>query len=159
MNQPGTRRSLWLLGALLAAVVLIVHARSYLPVFCDDAFISLRYAQRLLEGRGLTWNDGERVDGYSNLLWILSTALLGSLRVDLVVAARFLGWIGTGAAIVAVCYRYRPSLQRGFLPAFVGSLTIALSGAIAAWTIGGLEQPMLAGLLAWTIALLPRTEA
>jgi|GEM_PF-5648875 len=33
---------------LLATAVLIVHARSYPLVTYDDAFISLRYAQRLL---------------------------------------------------------------------------------------------------------------
>jgi len=37
----------------------------------DDAFISFRYAQNLVEGQGLVFNEGERVEAYSNFLWTL----------------------------------------------------------------------------------------
>ena len=37
----------------------------------DDAFISYRYAQNFAHGDGLVFNPGERVEGYSNLLYIL----------------------------------------------------------------------------------------
>jgi hypothetical protein len=37
----------------------------------DDAFISFRYASNLTEGLGLVYNEGERVEGYSNFLWTL----------------------------------------------------------------------------------------
>lgn len=42
----------------------------------DDAFISFRYARNLLEGHGLVFNPGERVEGYSNFLWTLELAAL-----------------------------------------------------------------------------------
>ena len=42
----------------------------------DDAFISFRYARNLLEGNGLVWNPGERVEGYSNFLWVLELAAI-----------------------------------------------------------------------------------
>ena len=35
----------------------------------DDAFIAFRYVRNLLEGHGLVFNPGERVEGYSNFLW------------------------------------------------------------------------------------------
>jgi hypothetical protein len=61
-------------AAIAVALVLLVslgslyaHARHYLPFLADDALISLRYANRLLEGNGLTWTDGHPVEGYSNL--------------------------------------------------------------------------------------------
>ncbi|MGO8788779.1 MAG: hypothetical protein ACLQVL_15550 [Terriglobia bacterium] len=38
----------------------------------DDAFISYRYAENLARGEGLVFNPGERVEGYSNLLYLLS---------------------------------------------------------------------------------------
>src|SRR5689334_12867356 len=37
----------------------------------DDAYISYRYAQNLVAGQGLVFNPGERVEGYSNLLYVL----------------------------------------------------------------------------------------
>jgi len=43
--------------------------------WCDDAFISYRYAENLNAGLGLVYNAGERVEGYSNFLWTLWIAL------------------------------------------------------------------------------------
>lgn len=37
----------------------------------DDAYISYRYAQNLAQGNGLVFNRGERVEGYSNFLYVL----------------------------------------------------------------------------------------
>jgi hypothetical protein len=139
--------------ALLAIVVLFLHAREYRIFFTDDGLISLRYSQRLLEGHGLTWTAGERVEGYSNLLWVLLVAGVGGFGIDLIDAARIVGFAATSAAICAVVYAYRPSRLTDTLPSLVGTLTIALSGSVAAWTVGGLEQPLLAGMLAWGIAL------
>ena len=68
--------------ALVAAVFLatcgiLIHARygqfwvdaSGNAVGCDDAYISFRYAHNLFVGNGLVFNPGDRVEGYSNLLW------------------------------------------------------------------------------------------
>lgn len=41
----------------------------------DDAYISFRYARNLVEGHGLCFNPGERVQGYSNLLFVLLVAV------------------------------------------------------------------------------------
>ena len=35
----------------------------------DDAYISFRYADNLVNGHGLVFNPGERVEGITNLLW------------------------------------------------------------------------------------------
>lgn len=138
--------------AMVAALVLAFHARSYLPFIADDALISLRYAERLLDGHGLTWNDGERVEGYSNLLWVLMCAGLGALGIDLVVAARMLGFICHAAALAAIAWAFAPAALTGVLPALAGTLVIALAAPIAVWTIGGLETPLVAALFAWAIA-------
>ena len=45
---------------------------------CDDAFISIRYAQHLVEGHGLVFNldpQESPVEGYTNFLWTLWLAL------------------------------------------------------------------------------------
>ena len=47
-------------------------------------------------------NPGERVEGYTNLLWVLGCALVGALGVDLVLAARIRGFLGMAAAVLAV---------------------------------------------------------
>src|SRR5690242_18166607 len=56
--------------AALAGTALVVERAS---VF-DDAFISFRYVRNLLDGHGLVWNVGERVEGYTNFLWVMLVA-------------------------------------------------------------------------------------
>lgn len=150
-------RSAWLRGATFAAPMivcgayLVVHALGYLFFVEDDSYISMRYAERLLAGRGLTWNDGEYVEGYSNLLWVLATALLGALGLDLVDATRVLGLSGALAAVAAVAWAYRASTPRYALPALAGGFVLAAVEHVPVWAVGGLETCMLAGLLAWAL--------
>ena len=60
--------------AFLGVLVLFgSHVRLYYWL-CDDAFISFRYARNLVNGDGLVFNRGERVEGYTNFLWILELA-------------------------------------------------------------------------------------
>jgi hypothetical protein len=132
----------------------MAHAGRFYPFFADDALISLRYAKRLLQGLGLTWTDGAPVEGYSNLLWILLTALLGLSGIELVTAARILGVVCTALAIGALVWRYAEPGVLAACPAMFGTATLALAAPIAVWAIGGLEQPLVAAGLAGALALL-----
>src|ERR1700761_2140655 len=138
--------------AAICAIALALQIFHFWPFMGDDAYISLRYSQRLLEGHGLTWNDMHpAVEGYSNLLWVLICAGLGALGMNLETAAHLLGIVTTVAGIVAVAaqvYRDYPAKLR-FLSALIGCLALSLSAPIAVWSVGGLEQPLLAALLAW----------
>ncbi len=153
------RSGLPLTPALMLAVAwtaLGLHARRYMPFLGDDALISLRYARRLLDGHGLTWTAGERVEGYSNLLWVLGAAGLGALGIDLVTGVRLLGAAGMGAALAAVVYAH-PGAPRATAPLLLLVLLfLPLSGAFAVWAIGGMEQPFVAAFLAWAVVLLYR---
>ncbi len=142
-------------AAAVAIGALLAHAFYYLPFLSDDTLISLRYAARLLDGDGLTWTDGRPVEGYSNLLWVLLTALAGALGVDLVFAARALGVLGMGAGVacMAVCY-LRSEVRPGTLVGLAVGLGFYVGAApIAVWAVGGLEQPLVAALLAGAVAL------
>jgi hypothetical protein len=151
---PARSSLLTLLLLAVAALLLYAQARRYYPFFVDDGFISLRYSKRLLDGHGLTWTDGERVEGYSNLLWVLGCAALGLVRHDLVWCARALGVASTLATFGAVAYRYVARAVRSALPGAAGLLALALAGPVCIWSIGGLEQPLVAALLAWSAVLL-----
>ena len=51
---------IWLAFAILAfAVLAAYYARSY-PILQDDAYISLRYADNLIHGQGLSFNQAAR---------------------------------------------------------------------------------------------------
>src|SRR5262245_7687999 len=116
------KRSMNVPSALVLAVALgtlAVHALYYMPFIADDALISLRYAKRLIDGSGLTWNSGERVEGYSNLLWVLSSSAMGMAGVDLITAVRVLGFLGMAAAISAALYAHPVEGLKRSLPAIL----------------------------------------
>jgi arabinofuranosyltransferase len=159
MERARPRTSVVLLVFAVAFAALCLHTRRFLPFISDDALISLTYAKRLAGGHGLTWNGGVYVEGYSNLLWVLANAALGFAGVDVIDAARALGFAGMGAALAAFVYANPPSDWKTGAPTLVALLFLSLSGAFAAWTVGGLEQPLLAGLLAWAVVIAgPRLE-
>ena len=114
---------------------------------CDDAFISLRYADRLVNGLGLTWTDGKPVEGYSNLLWVLLNALLSLAGMDLVLAARVLGFASISAVFFLIVYHYFYREKYNALAVLAGLICIGYSMSISIWTIGGLETPMVLALL------------
>ncbi len=134
---------------LLPFAALLLHAFYYYPYFVDDSFITLRYAQRFIEGKGLTWNDGEYVEGYSNFLWLMVNAAFGYLGFDMVTASRLLGIIGsffTMAAMVRFQQRIAPDAH---YVAVAANMMLACSGSVAIWSIAGLEATSVMALLAW----------
>lgn len=125
--------------AIAVALATVAIARDSWPWIADDAFISLRYADNLLAGHGLCWNPGERVEGYSNLSWVLLSAALLALGVDPITAVRALA-LSTSAATLLLLAWSR------LLPArWPGPLALPLLAAQASfgfWAIGGLETPL-----------------
>jgi len=158
-QSPNHVRALALLAAAPAIVLAAFQAAWPWPFFSDDAFISLRYAERLLAGEGLTWTAGERVEGYSNLLWVLACAALGGLGLDLVTAARLLGAFCTAAALWCLASAIRPNDLRTCLLAAAAPILVASTQPVLAWTLGGLEGPMVMWWLAWGLGSLVRELA
>ncbi|MDB5033481.1 MAG: hypothetical protein JWQ98_722 [Chlorobi bacterium] len=144
------------IAALLLLMALLLNAHHYLPFLSDDALISLRYARRLIDGHGLTWNQGRPVEGYSNLLWVLASALLGGLGMDLIDAVRWLGVAGMGGSVLVLLYAYRRYTGGGGLLPLAGAAMLSLAAPIAVWTVGGLEQPFVALFLALGVWLAHR---
>jgi arabinofuranosyltransferase len=139
----GGRLNPWLVAGLLPLfiVLLIVHAFYHYPFFIDDTFISLRYAERLLEGKGLTWNDGEYVEGYSNLLWILLSAAFGYAGYALEAAVRALGI--TSALLTMSVLTWHAHRAQLHLFAWVSAMILfALMPPVAIWMMAGIETCM-----------------
>ena len=109
----------------------------------DDAFISFRYARKLLQGHGLVFNPGERVEGYTNFLWVLELAALwGLFGLRPEYAAPWLSVACTIATLVLLLYWTArvPGLQRRGLTAWLALGLVASSATFAVWTsAGGLE--------------------
>lgn len=96
------RRVPWLLtsGAALACAVFAAIRHRW---WCDDAFISFRYAQNLNAGLGLVYNAGERVEGYSNFLWTIWIALGMRLGVSPEAWSAAWGIVFYAATVALLC--------------------------------------------------------
>ena len=88
-----TNLYLWAALALVLALYLFLLSASGFLVY-DDAFITFRYAENLFDGCGIRFNCGEeRVEGYSNFLWMVLLTLSLNLSEEIVGSARLLGTI------------------------------------------------------------------
>ncbi|MCC6338136.1 MAG: hypothetical protein IT380_29595 [Myxococcales bacterium] len=158
-------------AALLVALSLVAWNVAHIGNFIeDDTLISLRYSQRLLEGKGLTWTDGERVEGYSNLSWVLLSAGLGAFGVDLIAAARALAALFTAVAFVALLAFVRrvgqpkaeaPHALARHSGVALAALLLGATSPFAVWICGALEQPLVLACLAvtlWALATLEERE-
>ena len=128
--QTGPRRSRVLPLLALAGLALVLGLWRHHHFFHDDAYVSLRYAERLMVGQGLTWNDGERLEGFSSPSWVAQVALLCGLGISLPLAARLLGVVYALATLV-LWYRSRAE------PA--GLLALVTVSGFTMWAWGGLE--------------------
>ncbi len=149
-------RVFFLAASSVLLAVLVYHSRKFFPFFVDDALISLQYVKRFVAGQGLTWTEGPAVEGYSNLLWILLLSIPGALGIDLMLAARILGFVATALLPLLLLFRRGIDNPLAMLPAFLVLLLFPLSSIMALWAIGGLEQPLFALLLLLVILALFR---
>lgn len=138
---------LWLRVALAlsALAILIWQIQHYAPFFSDDGFISLRYSQRLLDGQGLTWTNGERVEGYSNLSYVLLSAIVGFVVRDLVFAARCVGFLGV--ALMAWALWINTGKGRFRVSTLLSWNFLVCIASVTVWALGGLEATLYAGAI------------
>ena len=114
----------------------------------DDAFTAFMYSKNLATGNGLTFNPGERVEGYTNFLWVLIMTLPHLFLSDIPLVANFLALLCTVATVVLV-YFYGNNLrpQRPMVFALVAPVLLATNGALAFWTFSGMETALFTLLL------------
>lgn len=137
-----------LLWALIMALVIFAASRAFM---LDDAFISLRYAENLASGHGLTFNPGERVEGYTNFFWTLLLAPPFLLGIDPVLFAQVLG-LACLAGTLALTHALGRRLLRDARMAWLATLVVGLHQSVSAYGTSGLETQLVTVLflaLSW----------
>jgi hypothetical protein len=139
---------------LLILFSVLVMYNSFL---CDDAFITFRFARNLSTGAGPVFNPGERVEGYTNFLWMLMMAIVikaggaPGLWSRLLSIAFSLGTIVT--FLTYISRRSDEGLIRWLFVAF-----LAFSSPFLVWSTGGMETAAFAffvfiGLVSFLVGL------
>lgn len=78
---------------LWPALLLLIFRLTFQTGICDDAYISLKVAMNLADGRGMILNPGEPVYVVTTPLWVFLLAILRTLTSDVILAVRILGII------------------------------------------------------------------
>jgi arabinofuranosyltransferase len=119
----------------------------------DDAFISFRYAKNLTDGHGLVFNPGERVEGYTNFLYVLILAAGAWLFHAPHLAVAVLVNVAALAAVLVVFTRHVDATV-GREAARWSAVFVVLCPVFYRWVSAGLEAPLvlLLQLLLWVLA-------
>ena len=123
---------------LVSALALGIWHAQFVQFFCDDSFISYRYSQNLADGHGLVYNVGERVEGYTNFLWVVAVGLGLMVGMSAETASLMLGilaLLAVAGVVVALGRRITGSWAFGA----AGAALLAAMGPVVLWSLSGLE--------------------
>lgn len=140
--SPDTRRWPALAGLVLILAIMLFLEAVFFGYLVDDSFISYRYAENLRAGNGLVFNSGERVEGYSNFLWVIILRSLISTGVSPIVASKFLGVVlSIGSILILFFLSKNLSDRRGIFVLSSVFLTATDIGFIR-WSVAGMETQL-----------------
>lgn len=151
---------IWLLLAIIG-VYGIYEAITHAWV-ADNAFISFRYARNLLDGQGLVFNHGVRVEGYTNFLWTIMIAGAMKFKIDPILFTQVTGiasYILTVLIVLFISIRLsvRISSKRIIFPIAAAALLLQYDFQIFATS--GLETAWITMLITLAFALLTMTDS
>lgn len=150
--------ALWATAFIARSSTIGIDGQRYFALF-DDAMISMRYADNWVHGRGLVWNEGEQVEGYSNLLMVLLMAVPNALlpKPLAVLSMQLLGIglvLGSAGLTAAIAYR----LTGHALISFLSYLAVLLYYPLAYWSLLGMETGLLTVLVLGAVYVALRYE-
>lgn len=154
----GRAGTLLVLVPILLAMSLAtrVHLTSHILPH-DDAYITFRYVENLLAGKGLVYNDGERVFGVSSplyLVWLCILKLFMPSRSLPVLAVRLniTFFLLSAAAVYTIIHRW----SEGRPLACAGAVFFCLNKELLEDSLGGMESFLFSALTLWSLYFLSR---
>jgi arabinofuranosyltransferase len=127
----------WPLVVALGIYVLFVFSLNFTQ---DDAYISYRYVANYLNGHGLVYNIGERIEGITNFGWTVFMMFLGVLGADYIWWSKVLGVLfGAGVIVVAFSLGEKLFGREGWPYTAVATLLLGANQSLAYWSTSGLE--------------------
>jgi arabinofuranosyltransferase len=136
--------------SILVMLLLAWLYHSLLSDVYDDAYISFRYAANLIHGNGLVYNPGEYVEGYTNFLWVLTSALAMWLGLDPGLTTYVLnGLFGVGLLLLVGWFGTRLAAWGRITPGWqsLAIFALASSSPLIFAMISGLETALFTLLL------------
>ncbi len=154
-SGTGVKISYFFLAALSAAFIFIAVSNKFIQ---DDAFISFRYVKNFVDGHGLVFNIGEKVEGYTNLLWVLILSGFLSLNIGIEEASQILSVL-FGVVVLFATYKLSESIRindsvevkkerktdknisEGYFD-LIAPILLVFTSSFIFWSVSGMETTM-----------------
>jgi len=127
-------------AGMFALFVLVLIRTAWIA---DDAFINFRTIENFLDGNGLRWNVAERVQTFTDPLWVFVLAAGAALTREFYYTSLLLSFAFTLAALL-VCVRATEDRYA----AAAGLVLFTISKAFVDFSTSGLEGPLVHFVLA-----------
>lgn len=133
-------------------IFIVVQSIDYINFSVDDVFISLKYAQNFASGKGLGYNAGETIEGYSNPLWVLLMATPLFLNIISLDSGDSLMWFSKAMSfslfIASLFVMFKLIVlvlrrdQHHKTTALISVSLLTSCAPLLAWSVSGLETTM-----------------
>ncbi|QRY81386.1 hypothetical protein JVX91_09880 [Pseudomonas sp. PDNC002] len=140
----------WLIAPFLALTALLL-AKVTPQQQIDDAYITYRYAYNLLEHGQLVWNQGQFLEGQTNLLWSLLLAAVAFLTNSEIPAVSQTLCLLLGATNAILLFHMARAFGLPRPASLLLSLAFMLTPAAIGFSLAGLESALVAMLTAGAI--------
>jgi hypothetical protein len=122
-----------------------IGSQRYYCLF-DDAVISMEYAKNWALGYGPVWNEGERVEGYTNFLWVFVMMLVHRLGLDPSANCLLMQRIGEGLLLTNVLLTWLLGWVCGLSPPgrVLAAVLVSSHYVTNFWGLEGMETAPLA---------------
>ncbi len=115
--------------------VIILYRNAWIS---DDAYITFRTVDNFINGYGLTWNITERVQAYTNPLWMFTISSFYWLTRDVFYTSIILSIIISTISVCLLAFR----ITKSTYIACIAIIALTLSKAFMDYSTSGLENPL-----------------
>lgn len=141
----------------------LAHAVLFAAPF-DDSYITYRYSENFAAGKGMVFNAGERVEGFTSFLWMVLLGGGAFVGLDLPILAPVLSLFASLALSVltaTLAHRYRGTndspLAVNWGP-LIATAWLVCHGTWAFYALTGMETAFFALLITGTVACAARSS-
>ena len=121
----------------LLFVVFLSFSLYFFTWFVDDLYIYFRYVNNFINGKGIVYNTGEYVEGFSSFIWFLILSVLGFVKLPLEASSKIASLVFAVLALLVI-YRISKELIPGIWSLFPVLMT-AINLPFVLWSVSGFE--------------------
>jgi len=162
-TQTADSRKTSILLATLVVLFFLANLVTFFDFTEDDAAIGFRYAAHLFDGKGLTYNPSERVEGYSNFGYVVLVGIFykiltvfGDPRPYMIWVAKLIN-LAAGLIALHFCYRFsRDILKKERYLAVLTTILVAANGSFMINVASPMETATYTALLTAALYYLTR---